>query len=361
MKKLDVYITKNFLRYFAYSLFAFLSIFVLSQIFKVVRYVNQGELSAAKVPLFIANLLPGILVNVTPLAVLLGALISINIMASNLEIISLKTSGIRFARLVRGPIIASFIISCLLFFVNDSFYPGSIQRNRALRGKADAGERVIPIERNNAFFRSTEKNYVYYMKNINRERGVMTQVEVLDMSEHFDEMERLMTAAEAKYDAEKGHWIFQDVHFYYPASDRVEAYETWEEDKYQEEPSRFIALSHVSPKQQSIAELKKTAKEGRAVGEEIRDILVELGKRYSFPFASFIISFLGLALGSHYVRGMSILNIVLSIALGYAYYLVEGSFEALAMNGYINPFISGWIPNLLFLGAGIYFMRRAEY
>src|SRR3712207_4483254 len=111
MKKLDIYITKNFLKYFFYSLFSFLAIFILSQIFKVLRYVNEGQLSAGEVPFFIGNLLPGIIINVTPLSVLLGGLISINIMASNLEIISLKTAGIRFSRLVRGPILMSFFRS----------------------------------------------------------------------------------------------------------------------------------------------------------------------------------------------------------------------------------------------------------
>jgi len=31
------------------------------------------------------------------------------------------------------------------------------------------------------------------------------------------------------------------------------------------------------------------------------------------------------------------------------------------LNGILNPFIASWIPNILYLIIGIYFMRRAEY
>lgn len=329
--------------------------------FKVLRYVNQGDITADQMPMFLVNLLPGIVINVTPLAVLLGALISINIMAGNLEIISLKTSGIKFSRLVRGPIVVSFMISCFVFYLNDSVYPNSVLRNREMRGRMDREERVIPVEKENAFFRNVDAQHVYYTKNVNRETGIMTNVEVLDMSENFNAIERVITASKAKYDFEKKVWVFEGVHLYNPKTDTVEKRAKYQEGVYNEEPVRFISLLNIVPKQQNIEQLKKAVKEGGSTGEEIKDLLLELGGRYSFPFASFIVSFLGLSLGSHYVRGMSILNIVICVLLGYGYYLVDGAFKALAMNGYVNPLISGWIPNLIFLCAGIYFMRRAEY
>ena len=132
------------------------------------------------------------------------------------------------------------------------------------------------------------------------------------------------------------------------------------ENKYDDEPEKFITKS-VEPKTLTIKELKKSVREIKSIGGDTRELLVEIGNRYSFPFSSFIISFLGLSLGSRYVRGASAISMALSVALGYGYYIVQASFEALSINGFLNPFISGWIPNIIFLGIGIYFMYRAEY
>ena len=51
--------------------------------------------------------IPDVLVNVVPLAVLLGGLMAINKMAASSEVIALKTSGISFLRIVTVPIVLS--------------------------------------------------------------------------------------------------------------------------------------------------------------------------------------------------------------------------------------------------------------
>ena len=112
----------------------------------------------------------------------------------------------------------------------------------------------------------------------------------------------------------------------------------------------------------TIKELKKTIKEQKNIGEDTRIYLAELAKRYSFPFASFIVAFIGLSISSKYVRGgRTTINLVICVVAGYGYYLVSGAFEAMSLNGILNPFIASWIPNILYLIIGMYFMNRAEY
>ncbi len=156
-------------------------------------------------------------------------------------------------------------------------------------------------------------------------------------------------------------WMLKDANIYYGNDkEKSEVKDFFAESKYSDDPEHFITLS-VEPRTLTIKDLKKTIREMKSIGGDTRELLVELGNRYSFPFASFVISFLGLALGGRYVRGTSAVSLGVCVLLGYGYYVVQASFEALSANGFLNPFVGGWIPNIIFLIVGIYLMNKAEY
>lgn len=363
MKIIDRYISKNFIKSFSLSLVAFMGIFIVSQLFRVVKYLSDGRLTPSEAGLYVLTMLPRILIDVAPLAVLLGSMMTVSSMASNLEIISLKTSGISFKRIVIAPIVISFFISILVFYINDSVYPKSQQVNRELRS-GDMEEREAPTEKRNAFLRGEDSNYIYMMSKINRKNGMAKNVEIIDLNEDFTKIKRIITAAEARYNFTKKIWILKEANIYLEGDEGKEktpkSVDLFSDPKYSDSPDNFITVS-VNPKTLTIKELKKNIREMTTIGVDNRELLVELGNRYSFPFASFIICFLGLALGGRYVRGTSAVSLGFCVALGYSYYIIKASFEAFSSNGFLNPLIGGWIPNLLFLGVGIYLLYKAEY
>lgn len=360
MKILDKYISKNFIKAFFLSLMAFMGIFIVSQLFRVVKYLSDGRFTPNEAIYYIVTLLPRTFIDVAPLAVLLGSMMTVSSMASNLEIISLKTSGVKFKRIIMFPIIISAIISGVVFFVNDTLYPISLKINRDLR-RGEVEERVAPVEKRNAFLRGENSNYIYLMEKINRETGFAENIQIIDLNESFDKAERIITAQEGRYNFSKEMWMLKDANIYYgDDSKKAETQEFFADSKYRDNPENFITLT-VEPRTLTIKDLKKTIREMKSIGGDTRELLVELGNRYSFPFASFVISFLGLALGGRYVRGTSAVSLGICVLLGYGYYVVQASFEALSTNGFLNPFVGGWIPNIIFLVVGIYLLNKAEY
>ena len=311
---------------------------------------------------YILNLLPKMFVETAPLSVLLAGLITVSIMASNLEIVSLKTSGIRFLRIVRAPLIIAFVISLIVFFINNSIYTKSLAKiNFYRRGEVDESLK-LPTTKENAFFINNTDGYLYLMGKINRETGVAENIEVVKFETQISKPKEIITAKSAKFDTDEDKSIFSNVNIYNVDTKETVTKTEYKSDLYKDDPSNFIRASAEDPRMLTIKELKKTIKEQKSIGEDTRIYLSELAKRYSFPFASFIVAFIGLSVSSKYVRGgRTTMNLVICVIAGYGYYLVSGAFEAMSLNGILNPFIASWIPNILYLIIGIYFMNRAEY
>ena len=268
----------------------------MSQLFRVIKYLSDGRFTPTDAIYYVVTLLPRTFIDVAPLAVLLGSMMTISSMASNLEIISLKTSGIKFKRIVLFPIIISAIISGVVFYVNDTLYPISLKINRDLR-RGEVQERVAPIEKRNAFLRGENSNYIYLIQKINRETGFAENIQIIDLNENFDEVERIITAQEGRYNFSKKMWMLKDANIYYGNDkEKSEVKDFFAESKYSDDPEHFITLS-VEPRTLTIKDLKKTIREMKSIGGDTRELLVELGREHSFPFASFVISIFGTCFG----------------------------------------------------------------
>jgi len=358
MKKIDRYIVSKFIKSVLLSLFTFIGIFILSRIFKVIGYVTSERMTTIEGIKYMVALLPKVIVQISPLVALLGGLITVNKMASNLEIIALKTSGISFRRIVLFPIIIMFIIAGGVFYINNYFQSKGLKMSRELKRKNQIDEDQIPIEKNDVYLRG-DGNYIYHFDYINREKKIAKGVEIVLLNEKFDAIKSIVTAKTARYTA-KGNWELDKANENRIDEKKIVYHEVYTNIKLKDEPKLFLTPKYRKD-ELSLVELRKVSQVLRKTGGEYREFKVEFHKRIAYPFACVVIGILGLALGSRYVRGSSAINIALSIVLGYAYYIVQASFEAIALGGILSPFLGAWIPNLIFIGIGIIVMNKAEY
>ena len=77
-------------------------------------------------------------------------------------------------------------------------------------------------------------------------------------------------------------------------------------------------------------------------------IEVERHARYSYPFSTFILTLIGVALSSRKVRGGLGMHIGLGIALCFSYIMLGRVFEQIAISGSMEPWFGVWLPNFIF-------------
>ena len=358
MKKIDRYITAKFIKSILLALTSFVGIFVLSQIFKVIKYITSGRLTVSEATQYMGAQIPEIVVQVAPLAALLGGLITINKMASSLEVIALKTSGISFRRIILFPTIVTFFLAGGVFYLNNTLQPKGIKLARELKRKNKIEDNTIPIEKNNAYLRGNG-DYIYHFDYVNREKNMAKGVEVVILNEKFNAVKSIITAKTAKY-TKDGKWELYNANENKIEEKVVVFHEVYKNSILVDKPRLFL-----TPKYQkdelNLKELRKVTELLRKTGGDSKEFEVEFYQRIAYPFACVIIGILGLSLGSRYVRGSSAINIALSIAFGYGYYIVQAGFEAVAMGGMMPPILGVWMPNIIFLGIAIFTMNKAEY
>ena len=87
---------------------------------------------------------------------------------------------------------------------------------------------------------------------------------------------------------------------------------------------------------------------------------VEQYKRTSFPFATFILTIIGVCVSSRKVRGGVGLQIALGLFLSCIYIMLMYIFTTIATTGFTSPFLGVWIPNFVFTFVALYFYSKAQ-
>ena len=85
---------------------------------------------------------------------------------------------------------------------------------------------------------------------------------------------------------------------------------------------------------------------------------VERDQRTAFPFATFILTVIGVSLSTRKVRGGTGLHLGVGLMIAFSFILfMQVSTTFATSGGFITPLVSVWIPNFIF-GIVAFFMIR---
>ena len=93
-------------------------------------------------------------------------------------------------------------------------------------------------------------------------------------------------------------------------------------------------------------------------GSDTRQLRVELALKVAFPFACFIIALFGAPLANSTRRGGASVSIGIALVTTLLFLTLIRIAEALGAGGALPPTAAAWLPNAIFLTAGIFFYRR---
>jgi lipopolysaccharide export system permease protein len=86
---------------------------------------------------------------------------------------------------------------------------------------------------------------------------------------------------------------------------------------------------------------------------------IEKYKRQAFPFASIILTFIGVAIASRKVRGGIGMHLGVGLLISFSFILFMKVTQTFSTNGGLDPAIAMWIPNFLFGILAIILIKKA--
>ena len=360
---------------FAISAFTVISLSV-GVMFDLIRKIVEFGL-----PLFLAIKvlffsLPSFLVLSFPMAVLLSTLLAYGKLSANSELLALKSLGIKTSRIIAPAIAVSILMTGLTFYFNDNLVPKSNKLAestlRAGIGSSFSSEKEkynIMFSRygsriNSATNKPTKRNtfltHIFYASRF--ENNIMQGVTVLDFSR--EDIQQILKATSAVFDKKNSSWIFSDGSI-------VSIDQGGQTTNIQFKKYRYpfvegpLDLAKV-PKDATEMSLKQALEAEKIYKEtgnlkEIRRIQVRIQEKFTLPFACLVFGLIGSSLGSKSnLRSSKSQGFGLSVILILVYYVMSFVFSSFGVKGLLSPIIATWLPVLISIGGGIYFLRKAS-
>ena len=111
----------------------------------------------------------------------------------------------------------------------------------------------------------------------------------------------------------------------------------------------------------TIKELLDSIKDGRKVGANTKDLEVKLNVKFSVPAACIIFALIGPVFAILFSKSGGFVGVFLSIVIVLLYYnAFVISTEILSKVDQVPGWLAAWLPNILFIIAGVIAIRRLE-
>jgi lipopolysaccharide export system permease protein len=356
MKKLDVYIIKKFLGTFFYAI-ALLAIIIIIFDFseKVDDFIEKKPSVYAIIFQYYANFIPFFINKFSALFTFIAVIFFTSKMAADTEIIAILNSGVSFKRLLRPYLMSATFLAVLSFMLTNFIIPATS------KNMEDFQKKYLKAEKYN------KKNNIH----IQIDPGVFAYVENFNTKdkkgfrftlEKFNDkgMTYKMSSEVLQWDSIRNVWHLEKW---------VKRYITDKGERLTK-GAVFDTTLNLKPDDFSIdvdyaiymnfGQLNDFIRNERMRGSgNLLKFLVEKHSRIAFPFATIILTVIGVSLSSRKVRGGIGLNLGIGITVCFAFILFMQVTTVFATFSNLPPIIAVWIPNVLFGLLGLYLLRIA--
>lgn len=356
MKKLDLYIIRKFLGTFFYAIALLAVIIIIFDISeKIDDFLERKPPLSAIIFQYYANFIPYFINLFSALFTFIAVIFFTSKMAANTEIVAILSSGVSFYRMLRPYLISSLFLALISFGLTNFVIPETSKnmqnfQKEYLKSQKNNNETNIHMQISPGVFAYVES---FDVKNKKGFRFSLENISDSGMTEK-------LTSDYLRWDSVSGMW----------------ALDNWVKRKIGDKGEiitrgvKMDTLLNLNPGDFAIdaddamymnySELRDFIEMEKLRGSSnLMKFQIEKHKRIAFPFATIVLTLIGVSLSSRKVRGGIGFNLGVGISICFAFILFMQITTVFATFGNLPPVIAVWIPNILFGMLALWLLRIA--
>ena len=353
----DRYLLKQFLKIFSLSVLAFVAIYIVVDTFEEIDNFIDHDASLPHIVAYYIFSLPFILTYIIPVALLLGTVFSIGILARRNEITAFIASGVSLVRVALPIMLLALLVSVGSTVFNDVVVTKANRKHKDIKLHDIEGRtRSNPNLKEN-FHYLGEDGFVYLASRYNHENRTLYDV----VLQQFDEntLIRRIDAKRAVWKSGAWHFTSGFDRVFDARNERVKAFDKLTMPELKEDPLSF-AKEQVEQDNMNVWELSSYIDKVRKSGGSTERYQTDLYFKFSYPLAGSIFVLIGIAFASGKRKQSIATGFGVSLLISFLYYGVLRVGQTLGYNGVVPPLLAAQLGNLVFLVIGVGLLTRAN-
>jgi lipopolysaccharide export system permease protein len=350
-------VVREFGRTFILTLTTFVAIYLVADFFDRLDDFLKYDAPVGSIVRYFLFKLPLIVSQVTPVAVLAGALVGLGLLARQNEFVALRACGVSIWQ-IAAPLLAAAAVVCIAIFAwNERVVPPSARRWHDIE--------TFEIKKRGGLTMFTGREVWYHGRagfyNINRialARQTLYGLTIYQLGDSFHPV-RLIEAAAATWDGER--WHFTNARTRELSADGVHEMVGVPPGEVLPETLSDFRVAYVEPEEFSYTMLREQIANMQRKGVDPSESRVDLHLKLALPVSSLIMMLLAVPLA---IRGTRVTSLAAGVGLGFtigfAYFVVVGFARALGQNGHLPPMMAAWAANAVFTMVGGYYLLGSE-
>lgn len=363
-KIINRYIFKEIAFPFIIILLVLTFVLLMGKIMQIMDLVINKGVNVFSIARIIVFLLPSFMLFTIPIALLIAILIAMGRLSADNEITAIKTSGISLMQIFYPVAIASLITFILAVFISYFLVPQSNFATKRLLFNIAQQNASIGIKEK--VFNSDFKDFLIYAEKIPVNRNYMEGVIISDNRMIGEQNTILAKRAILVSDAESMtvKLKLEDGSIHTVSSD-LKHYRKIDFKSYDINLDLSTALANLdkaskSSTEMTMTELLERMKKPGLDKAAVRELAIEVHKKFSIPLSCLFFGLLALPLGIRSHRSVKSRGFAVGLIVVASYYLLRIGGEALAETGYLSPEVGVWTPTLVFALVGTYLLYMAN-